>query len=257
MFKKILIIFFLLFLIFSSGCIQNTPKIPPKYMNSIEENISKILVTNSGSEIDFWNALSNEKIPEKIGYRPLTKKIWIMAEIDSLNNTWIAIDVKQKEIIHENENKSYFAGIFFDSFEEYQKELVKESYTPLEFLPLHSTTTIITIIPTSTLHLQDEIPDINITLIFVEAFIGFIIGLITILLFGIDIPEVLGGAVFIIGLMGAVFALISHPSTDITTATFVLSNFLVTWLYEFVIMMLGAAFGALFGSIVKGISGIF
>ena len=64
----------------------------------------------------FGTEVENAKIPEKILYRPSPSadKVWILAEIDPRNNTWIAIDVDKKEIIHEGDNSSDFSGIPFD-----------------------------------------------------------------------------------------------------------------------------------------------
>jgi hypothetical protein len=96
--------------------------------------------------------------------------------------------------------------------------------------------------------LQSEI-DVN--SIFWEALIGFIISFITISLFGFDVPELLGGLVLLIGLMGAMFTLTSHPLTDVSTMTINLTNFIVPWVLECVKISLGAAFGTVFGTIVN------
>jgi hypothetical protein len=257
--KKFLFLLVILLFLFSSGCVQNSPSKAPQFTNPVEENISKIIVTSKSVE-DVWNALENAQIPEKIGYRPSpsTDKVWIIAEIDPKNNTWIAIDVDQKEIIHEGENNSYFSGIFLDNYENYQKELAKKAWTPSPFLPIRSTATTISIIsPTPTPNMPSNTPEINITFIFFEALVSFIIGAFLIFLVGFDVLDALGWIFFIICLMGAVFALISHPSSDIPTITSELSSFIVSWVFQIATMSLSAAFGGVFGSIVKMGSDIF
>lgn len=262
MIKKILISFVFLVLILTSGCVQNSTNNPPIYTNAVEENISKILSTDITSKEDIWNALSKENIPEKIGYRPATEKVWIIAEIDTKNNTWIAIDIDSKKIIRETaENKQYFSGIFFNNLEEYQQKLVQESYTPSSFQPIHKTTMITTLTisasPTDTPHNPTNIQQIDINSIFLEALIGFIIGFITLWLIDVDVPEVIGALFVGILMIGAVFSIISHPTTDITTASITIQNFVITWVFECVKISLGGAFGALFGAIVKAISNPF
>lgn len=252
--KKILLLFVILSFLFSSGCIQSSPTKVPPFINPVEENISKILVTSSNIQ-EVWNELENAKIPEKIGYRPSPSgdKAWIIAEIDSINNTWIAIDVEQKEIFHEGENNSYFSGIPFDNYEDYQKELAKKAWTQTSFLPIHSTATISTISPTQTPSNPSNNSefDINITSIFLEALFSSIIGALLIFLIGFDLLDRLGYIIFIICLMGGVLALFNHPSTDIATITSELSSFLITWLVNIVIIALSGMFGALIGAVAK------
>lgn len=251
---RILFLFIILLFLLSSGCVQNSQPKAHQFTNPVEENISQILVTSSSVQ-DVWNALEKAKIQEKIGYRPSPSgdAAWIIAEIDPKNNTWIAIDIQQKEIIHQGENKSYFSGIFFDSYEDYQKELAKKTWTESSFLPIRTTTTILTTSPTPVLPKQNYSTEIDVNSIFWEALIGFIISFIAISLFGFDIPEIFGGIVIIIALMGAVFTLTSHPATDVPTMTINLTNFLVPWIIECVKISLGAVFGTLFGSIVNAI----
>jgi hypothetical protein len=250
--KKIQFLLIILLFLFSSGCVQNSPSQVHQFTNPVEENISKVLITSNSIQ-DVWIALNDSKIPEKIGYRPSPSgdNAWIVAEIDPENNTWIAINVQQSEIIQQGENKSYFSGIFFDSYEDYQKELDKKSWTPSTFSPIQTTNTIVTTIPTSPPLPQNYNTEIDVNEIFWEALIGFIISFISISLFGFDAPELLGGLVFLIGLMGAVFTLISNPSTNISTETINLTNFIVPWIIECVKISLGAAFGAVFGAIVN------
>lgn len=250
--KKFLFLLFTLLFLFSSGCVQTSPSKLPQFTNLVEENVSKVLVTSSSIQ-EVWNALEDEKIPEKIGYRPSSSgdSAWIIAEIDPENNTWIAINVQQKEIIHQGENKAYFSGIFFNSYEDYQKELDKKTWTESSFLPIRSTTPIPTTIPTSVPLKQNYNTEIDVNSIFWEALIGFIISFIAISLFGFDVPELLGGLVLLIGLMGAVFTLTSHPSTDVSIMTINLTNFIVPWILECVKISLGAAFGTVFGTIVN------
>ena len=252
MLKKFLLLFVILLFLFSSGCTQNSPTQAPQFTNPVEENISKILVTSTSVE-EVWNALDTAKIPEKIGYRPSssTNKVWIMAEFDPINNTWIAIDVYQKEIIHEGGNNSYFSGIFFDNYEDYQKDLLEEAWTPSTFSPILTTATTPPISPTPTPNTTSNIPDIDVGSIFVEAFVSFIIGAILIFFIGFDALDVFSYIFFIICLMAAVIALISHPSSDITTMTSKLSSFVVTWISQIAIMSLSGAFGVVFGSVVK------
>ncbi|MDD1691099.1 MAG: hypothetical protein LUQ66_10605 [Methanoregula sp.] len=246
--KKFPILLIVLVFLFFSGCTQS----PPHYTNSLEENISKILVPGASTE-DVWDALANANIPEKIGYRPSLNKIWIMAEIDPINNTWIAIDVDQKEIIHEHENKLYFSGIFFNSFEEYQKELNKKNYTEPSFLPIHSTTTVAIVSSPPVPYKQSFSTEIDLNSIFIEALIGFILSLVAISLFGFDVPGVFGGLVLLTVIMGAVFSLTIHPSTDISAMSFELTNFIGTWAVECAKISIGDAFGILFGSIVHAV----
>ena len=252
--KKILLLFVILLFLFSSGCIQSSPSKVPQFINPVEENISKILVTSTNIQ-EVWNELENAKIPEKIGYRPSPSgdKAWIIAEIDPINNTWIAIDVEQKEIFHEGENNSYFSGIPFDNYEDYQRELDKKAWTQSSFLPIHSTATTSTISPSPTPSNPSNNSefDINITSIFLEALFSFIIGALLIFLIGFDLLDRLGYIFFIICLMGGVLALFNHPSTDIATITSELSSFLITWLMNIVIMALSGMFGALIGAVAK------
>jgi hypothetical protein len=253
--KKFLLLLVILLFLYSAGCVQNYPSKAPQFTNPVEENISKILVTSNSVE-EVWNALDNAKIPEKIGYRPSPSadKVWILAEIDPMNNTWIAIDVDQKEIIHEGENYSYFSGIPFDSYEDYQKELAKKAWSQSSFLPIGATvTTISTVSPTPTPipNQPSSIPEINITLIFIEALVSFIIGAILIYFLGYDVLDILGWIIFIICLMGGVLALISHPSSDIPTMTSELSSFFVSWFVQTVTMLLMAAFGGAIGAVFK------
>jgi len=252
MLKKILLLSIIVFFLFSSGCTQSSPSIVPQYTNPVEENISKILVTSTSTQ-EVWNELEKAEIPEKIGYRPSPSgdNAWIIAEIDPENNTWIAINVQQKEIIHLGENKAYFSGIFFDNYDDYQKELDKKTWTESSFLPVRSTTPIPTTIPTSVPLKQNYNTEIDVDSIFWEALFGFIISFIAISLFGFDVPELLGGLIFLIGLMGAVFTLTSHPSTDVSIMTINLTNFIVPWILECVKISLGAAFGTVFGTIVN------
>lgn len=254
MHKKILFLFIILLFLSSSGCVQDTPPKAHQFTNPVEENISRVLVTSSNIK-NVWDALENAKIQEKIGYRPSPSgdNAWIIAEIDPENNTWIAIDVQQKEIIHQGENKSYFSGIFLDSYEDYQKELEKKTWTESSFSPIRTTATILTTSPTPVPPKQNYNTEIDVNSIFWEALVGFIISFIAISLFGFDIPEIFGGIVIIIALMGAMFTLISHPATDVPTMTINLTNFLVPWILECVKISLGAAFGTMFGSIVNAI----
>lgn len=258
--KKFLLLFVILSFLFSSGCIQSSPSKVPQFTNPIEENISKILVTSKSVE-EVWNALDNSKIPVKIGYRPSpsTDKVWIIAEIDLVNNTWIAIDVDQKEIIHKGENSSYFSGIWFDNYTAYEEELSKKAWTSSSFLPIRSTVTTSPasltptppVNPTPTPHKPSDIPEININLIFIEALVSFIIGAFLIFLIGYDLLDALGWIFLIICLMGGVFALISHPSSDITTVTSELSSFIITWVFQIATISLSSALGAAIGSVVK------
>ena len=254
MIEKILLLVVFLSLIFSSGCIQNSPSNAPQFTNQVEENISRILVT-SNSVNEVWSALEDEKIPEKIGYRPSSSNdnVWIIAEIDPINNTWIAIDVDQKEIIHNGENNSYFSGIFFDNYSGYEKELSKKAWTPLSFSPIHSTTALVPISPTPTPpNLSNNLEfDINISSIFLEALISVIIGAFLIFLIGFDLLDRLGYIIVIICLMGGGLALFNHPSNDVATITSELSNFLITWVINIVTMALSGMFGALIGAFLK------
>lgn len=257
MLKKILLLFVILLFLFSSGCTQSSPSNVPQFTNAVEANISKILVTSTNIQ-EVWNELENAKIPEKIGYRPSPSgdKAWIIAEIDPINNTWIAIDVEQKEIFHEGENNSYFSGIPFDNYEDYQNELAKKTWTQSSFLPIHSTATTSIISATltpSTPSNPSNNPEfnINITSIFLEALFSFIIGAFLIFLIGFDLLDRLDYIIVIICLMGGVLALINHPSTDIATITSELSSFLITWMMNIVTMALSGAFGGLFGAFAK------
>jgi hypothetical protein len=92
--------------------------------------------------------------------------------------------------------------------------------------------------------------DINITSIFFEALFSFIIGAFLIFVIGFDLLDRLGYIIVIICLMGGVFALINHPSTDIATITSGLSSFLITWMMNIVTIAISGMFGALFGAIV-------
>ncbi|MDD4137103.1 MAG: hypothetical protein PHT99_04300 [Methanoregula sp.] len=259
--NKIILIFLILSFLFSSGCVQSYPTETPQYTNAVEGNISKILV-KSNSLDEVWTELKNAKIQEKILYRPspTADKAWILAEIDSRNNTWIAIDVDQKEIIHEGDNNSYFSGIPFDSYEDYQKELANKAWTQSSFLPIGATvTTVSPANPTPTpIPVQPStIPEINITLIFIEAVVSFIIGAFLIFFLGYDVLDALGWIIFIICLMGAVLALISHPSSDIPTMTSELSSFFITWIFQILTMSLSGAFGGAIGAVVKMFAEIF
>lgn len=246
---SIMIILVILFL-FISGCTQHSPIKTTHFTNSLEENISKLLLPGTDTK-DVWDALANEKVPEEIRYRP--PHVWIMAEIDPLNQTWIAIDVEQREIIHEGENKTYFSGIPFKSYDEYQKALDAETYTPLSFSPIRPTPTSVVETPTSTPYKQSYDTNIDINSIFFEALIGFILGFLAILFIGFDAPEVLGGIIVIFGVTSAGLALVNNPSTDLGIVSFNLSNFIGTWVMECLKMSLGAAFGAVIGSFVTAI----
>lgn len=254
MIKKILLLSIILLFLFSSGCTQSSPSKVPQFTNPVEENISKILVTSTDIQ-EVWNELENAKVPEKIGYRPSPSgdKAWIIAEIDPINNTWIALDIEQKKIFHEGENNSYFSGIPFDNYEDYQKELAKKTWTQSSFLPIHSTATTAVINPTPTPSNPSNNSEfnINITSIFFEALFSFIIGAFLIFLIGFDLLERLDYIIVIICLMGGVFAFINHPSTDIATITSELSSFLITWMMNIVTIALSGAFGGLFGAFAK------
>jgi len=260
MLNKIILLFIILSFLISSGCVQNYPS-ETHYTNPVESNISKILVKSS-SLGEVWTELENAKIREKILYRPSPSadKAWILAEIDPKNNTWIAIDVDQKEIIHEEENNSYFSGIPFDSYEDYQKELANKAWTQSSFLPIGATITTVTTtspIPTSKPDQPSSIPEINIQMIFVEAVVSIIIGAFLIFFLGSDVLDVLEWIIFIICLTSAVIALISHPSSDIPTITSELYSFFVTWIFQILTMSLSVAFGGAIGAVVKRFAEIF
>jgi hypothetical protein len=252
--KKFLLLFIILLFSFSSGCIQSSPSNVSKFINPVEENISEILATSANLQ-DVWNKLENAKIPEEIRYRPSPSgdKAWIIAEIDPINNTWIAIDVEQKEIFHEGENKSYFSGIPLKNYEDFQKELAKKAWTPSEFLPIHTTATTSTIVPTTipTNPSNNSPFEINLTLIFLEALFSFIVGAILIYFIGFDLLDRLVYILFIIVLMGGGLALINHPSTDVVTITSELSSFFITWIMNVLVMALSGMFGSVIGAFAK------
>lgn len=93
---------------------------------------------------------------------------------------------------------------------------------------------------------------IDITNIFITAFILFILGLVTTYLWGFDLPKIITTIIYfiIIALWGYFF--ISHPMK--TTDNLIEGmNRLVDFLINFILpMALGEAFGDALASIVKG-----
>jgi hypothetical protein len=255
MVKRIFVILLFGLFVFSVGCIQDFR--PHQFLNSNEENISQSLV-NVNSIDEMVNVLDTEKIPLKIGSRPTTGQVWILAEIDEVNETWIAIDVQQKILIHKSEDHTYFSGIFFDSYADYQNDLEKRNYTPGTFAPVRQTTSIpivTTSLTTSTPLKTTNIPDFNFNSIFIEAIIGFILGTFSIYLLGCDYPGLFGYIIVLFVILGAGLAMVNQQSTDISTIAVNLSNFIVLWVIECGKMALGAAIGAVCGAILKSIQG--